>query len=170
MTPLLRSALLTIYAVLAAVCAVPAMALEPAAGKVILTIAGKVGVKNSARGAEFDLAMLQALPQTTFSTNTPWDRLPIKFSGPLLRDVLAAAQARGTTLQAIATNDYKTSIPVTDTTQFDMVLAHRMNGQPIPPRTKGPLFIVYPFDSKPELQSDVYRSRAAWQLKEIVVD
>jgi len=169
MTSILRSAFLTIAAAIATVWAFPAMALQPPTGKVILTITGNVGAKNSARGAEFDLAMLQALPQVNFSTNTPWDRLPIKFSGPLLRDVLAAAQARGTTLQAIATNDYKTSIPMTDTTQFDMVLAHRMNGQPIPPRTKGPLFIVYPFDSKPELNALVYKERSAWQLKEIAV-
>ncbi len=170
MTSFLRSAFFTVSVAFAAVWASPAMALKPPTGKVILTITGKVGEKNSARGAEFDLAMLQALPQVNFSTNTPWDRLPIRFSGPLLRDVLAAAKARGTTLQAIATNDYKTSIPMTDTTQFDMVLAHRMNGQPIPPRTKGPLFIVYPFDSKPELNTETYKSRSAWQLKEIVVD
>lgn len=148
----------------------PLMALEAPKGKVVLTISGKVGAKNAARGAEFDMAMLEALPQKTFTTNTPWDRLPIKFSGPLLRDVLAAAKAQGTNLQAIATNDYKTSIPVSDTRSFDVVLAHRMNGQLIPVRTKGPLFIVYPFDSKPELNTQTYKERSAWQLKELVVD
>ncbi|MDO8455626.1 MAG: molybdopterin-dependent oxidoreductase [Burkholderiaceae bacterium] len=147
-----------------------AQALQPATGKVVLTIAGKIAERNSPRGAEFDMAMLEALPQKTFTTSTPWDRLPVKFSGPLLRDVLAAAKAQGTALQAIAVNDYKTTIPVSDTAQFDMVLAHRMNGQPIPPRTKGPLFIVYPYDSLPELQDVVYRNRSAWQLKEIVVE
>ena len=145
-------------------------ALQPPTGKVVLTIAGKVAGKNSPRGAEFDMAMLEALPQKTFTTKTPWDRLPVKFSGPLLRDVLAAANAQGTTLSAIAVNDYKTTIPVADTAQFDMVLAHRMNGQPIPPRTKGPLFIVYPYDSMPALQDEVYRNRSAWQLKEIAVE
>lgn len=148
----------------------PAWALQPPTGKVVLTITGKIAEKNSPRGAEFDMAMLEALPQKTFTTSTPWDRLPVKFSGPLLRDVLAAARAQGTALQAIAVNDYKTTIPVSDTTQFDMVLAHRMNGQPMPPRTKGPLFIVYPYDSRPELQDPVYRDRSAWQLKEIVVE
>jgi hypothetical protein len=148
----------------------PALALPPPAGKVVLTLSGKVAEKNSPRGVAFDMAMLEALPQKTFTTRTPWDRLPVKFSGPLLRDVLAAAKAQGETLHAIAVNDYKTTIPASDTLQFDMVLAHRMNGQPIPPRTKGPLFIVYPYDSRPELQDPVYRNRSAWQLKEIAVD
>lgn len=150
--------------------AYPALALQPPTGKVVLTLTGKVAEKNSPRGVEFDMAMLEALPQKTFTTRTPWDRLPVKFSGPLLRDVLAAAKAHGEALHAIAVNDYTTTIPVSDTLQFDMVLAHRMNGQPIPPRTKGPLFIVYPYDSLPELQDAVYQNRSAWQLKEIVVD
>jgi len=37
--------------------------LEPAKGKVILTISGKVGEKNSPDAAVFDLAMLEKLPQ-----------------------------------------------------------------------------------------------------------
>jgi hypothetical protein len=147
-----------------------AWALDPPTGKVILTITGKIGAKNSATAAEFDLAMLEALPQQTFTTQTTWDRQPVKFSGPLLRDVLAAAKITGVTLQAIAVNDYKTTIPVSDTQKFDMVLAHRMNGQPIPPRTKGPLFIVYPYDSKPELKAEIYANRSAWQLKQLTVE
>jgi hypothetical protein len=147
-----------------------AHALDRPVGKVVLTISGKVGETNAPGGAQFDMAMLEALPQKTFTTNTPWDRLPIKFTGPLLRDVLTAAKAKGSTLQAIATNDYKTSIPFADATQFEVVLSLRMNGQPIPVRTKGPLFIVYPFDSKPELQTETYKARSAWQLKEIVVE
>ena len=147
-----------------------AQALQPPSGKVVLTLTGKVGEKNTPKGAEFDMAMLEALPQRTLITMTPWDRQRMKFSGPLLRDVLAAAKASGTTLNAIAINDYKTSIPASDAEQFDMVLAHHMNGQPIPPRTKGPLFIVYPFDSKPELQTQAYQDRSAWQLREISID
>lgn len=147
-----------------------AQALPVPEGKIVLTLSGHVGEKNTAKGAEFDMAMLEALPQTTFTTKTPWDRQAMKFSGPLLRDVLAAAKAKGTTLNAIAVNDYKTSIPASDADQFDMVLAHRMNGQPIPLRTKGPLFIVYPYDSQPELSSPVYKNRSAWQLREINID
>ena len=67
-----------IAAALVWMAALPAAhALEPAKGKVILTITGKVADKNSAEGAAFDLAMLEKLPQQTFSTKTPWDKNPI---------------------------------------------------------------------------------------------
>ena len=147
-----------------------AQALEPPKGKVILTIDGKIGEKNTASSAQFDLAMLEKLPQREFSTMTPWDTKPVKFTGPLLRDLLASVKANGRTLKAKALNDYQTSIPVGDATQHDVILAHRMNGEPIPVKTKGPLFIVYPYDSKKELQSTVYYERSAWQLKSMTVD
>jgi hypothetical protein len=150
--------------------ALPAVALESAKGKVILTISGNVGEKNTASAAVFDMAMLEKLPQRTFTTLTPWDKQPIKFTGPLLRDVLAAAKATGSTIKAAALNDYQSSIPLDDSQKFDVILAHKMNDQDIPVKTKGPLFIVYPYDSKPELRSTVYYERSAWQLKSLAIE
>jgi hypothetical protein len=147
-----------------------AAALEPAKGKVILTITGKVAEKNSPQAAQFDLAMLEKLPQQTFSTMTPWDKKPIKFTGPLLRDVLSAAKATGTTIKAVALNDYQTSIPLQDSKNFDVVVAHKMNDEGIPVKTKGPLFIVYPFDTRAELRTSTYYERSAWQLKSMAVE
>jgi hypothetical protein len=150
--------------------ALPAAALEPAKGKVILTISGNVGEKNTANAAVFDMAMLQKLPQRSFTTMTPWDKQPIKFTGPLLRDVLAAAKATGSTIKAAALNDYQSSIPLDDAQKFDVILAHKMNDQDIPVKTKGPLFIVYPYDTKAELRSTVYYERSAWQLKSMAIE
>ena len=104
--------------------ALPSLALEAVTGKAILTIAGKVGDKNTTSGADFDLPMLEKLPQKSFTTNTPWDKNPIKFTGPLLRDVLAAAKASGSQIKAVAINDYATTIPMSDTQQFDVILAN----------------------------------------------
>ncbi|GAB3185711.1 putative pterin-binding protein [Hydrogenophaga aquatica] len=139
-------------------------------GRVILTITGNIGETNAERQAQFDLAMLEALPQHSFTTQTPWDNGTIKFTGPLLRDVLAAVKAQGSQLRAVALNDYRITIPIEDARRFDMVLAHRMNDQPIPIRTRGPLFIVYPFDSRRELRSNVYYERSIWQLKSLDID
>jgi hypothetical protein len=147
-----------------------ALALEPAKGKVILTISGKVADKNTASAAVFDLAMIEKLPQQTFTTMTPWDKKPLKFTGPLLRDVLAAAKASGTTIKAVALNDYQTSIPLDDAQKFDVIVAYKMNDDVIPVKTKGPLFIVYPFDTKPELRSTTYYERSAWQLKSLTIE
>ena len=166
----IKTWMLAILGAASIACALPALALPPAKGKVILTISGKVAEKNSAEAAEFDLAMLQKLPQQTFVTMTPWDKKPIKFTGPLLRDVLAAAKASGQTMKATALNDYQTRIPMDDATRFDVIVAHQMNGEAIPVRTKGPLFIVYPYDSKAELRATTYYERSAWQLKALVIE
>ena len=168
-SPLFRH-LLTLATALTMALASAAHALEPAQGKVILTISGKVSEKNTATAAQFDLAMLEKLPQRSFSTMTPWDTKPVTFTGPLLRDLLASVKAEVRTMKAMALNDYQTSIPVDDATRHDVILAHRMNGEPIPVKTKGPLFIVYPYDSKKELQSSVYYERSAWQLKSITIE
>ena len=144
-------------------------ALPAPKGKVILSVSGLIAHTNAPDVAKFDLASLKALPQTSFSTMTPWAPKPVRFTGPLLRDVLKAVGANGTQLQAVALNDYKITIPVSDTEQFNVVLAHQMDGKPIPVREKGPLFIIYPFDEKPELATKTYYERAIWQLKSLVV-
>jgi hypothetical protein len=145
-------------------------ALAAPKGKVVLTISGKIGESNSPQGAQFDMAMIEKLPQQKFTTLTPWEKEPVQFTGPLLRDVLAAVKAQGTVIKAMALNDYQSSIPVEDAMKFDMVMATKMNGKPIPVKTKGPLFIVYPFDSKPELRSAVYYERSPWQLKSLTLE
>jgi hypothetical protein len=57
-----------------------------------------------------------------------------------------------------------------DAVKFDVIVAHKMNGQSIPVKTKGPLFIVYPYDSKPELRALTYYERSAWQLKSLTLE
>ncbi|WP_298213220.1 molybdopterin-dependent oxidoreductase [Acidovorax sp.] len=139
-------------------------ALEKPTGPVLLTIEGTITKANQGQQAQFDMKMLERLPQHTFSTQTPWYPSVVTFTGPLLRDVLAAVGAKGTKITAVALNDYKTEIPADDATRHDVIVARLMNNRPMPIREKGPLFIVYPFDAKAELRSELYYNRAAWQL------
>lgn len=138
-------------------------------GPVVLTIKGKVSATNEGGAAHFDMAMLEKLAQRSITTKTPWYDGPKKFTGPLLRDVLAAAGAKGTTLRAVALNDYKVDIPFDDAQKFDVVLARLLDDKPMPVREKGPLFIIYPFDDKAELRVPQYFSRCAWQLRTLEV-
>lgn len=144
-------------------------ALDAPKGKVILSITGNIQSKNAGDRADFDMDMLAALPQQSFTTSTPWFKEPRKFTGPLLRDVLAAAGAKGSTLKAVALNDFKTEIPVSDTRQFPMLLARLLDDKPMSTREKGPLFITYPFDTNIELHSPRYFNRSAWQLRTLEV-
>jgi hypothetical protein len=134
-------------------------------GRAVLTVSGKIAVKNRGETAAFDMAMIEALPQHSFTTRTPWYDRPVKFTGPLLSDVLDAVQASGGTISAVAINDYKISIPADDARKFKVVMARQIDDKPISVRDKGPLFIVYPFDSAAELRSSTYYERSIWQLK-----
>lgn len=136
---------------------------------VVLTLSGHITRHNAPQQYRWTLPMLEALPQHSFTTMTPWAQQPLQFSGPLLRDVLQAAGAQGQHLVARALNDYSVQIPVQDALSYDMVVATRMNGQPMSVRQRGPLFVVYPFDSKPELKSATYIERSIWQLHAIEV-
>ena len=146
-----------------------AQALDAPEGAVLLTVTGRVQLPNRGTTAQFDMAMLERLPQSSFTTRTPWYAQPRKFTGPLLRDVLAASGSQGTTLRAIALNDYHVDIPAEDIQRYDVVLARLLDDKPMQVRDKGPLFIIYPFDSVSGLRNAVYFSRCAWQLKAIEV-
>jgi hypothetical protein len=118
----------------------------------------------------FEMAALEQLPQRKIVTATPWYSSANEFSGPLLRDVLAAAGSpAGASGRArfIALNDYRVEIPLEDAQRFDVVVARLLNGKPMTVREKGPLFVIYPFDEQPQLRTATYYSRCIWQLKAI---
>ena len=168
-TPARRRALRCGLAAAAWLAAGSAQALDAPKGKVVLSVVGLVGQTNADKRADFDMAMLEALPQHSFTTATPWFKEPKRFTGPLLRDVLAAAGAKGTALRAVALNDYKVEIPVDDAMKYKVVMATRLDGQPMPVREKGPLFIIYPYDESADLRSERFYSRSAWQLRTLEV-
>ena len=151
----------------AALWPLPGAALDRPAGKVILTVTGTLNVRNEAEAAVFDQALLDQLPQHSFSTKTPWYPEARKFSGVLLSDLLKAVGAQGTTLKAAALNDYRVEIPIEDLVRHGAMIASQLDGKPIAVRDKGPLLVIYPFDDKPELRTAVHYSRAIWQLKSL---
>ena len=140
--------------------------------RVVLTLGGQIGVRNHGSHAAFDMAMLEALPQHTFTTRTPWDDQPVTFRGPRLRDVLAAVRAEGRQLRATALNDYRVVIPFEDAQRHDVIIGTPFLRVAMMTswRDKGPLFIVYPFDRDPALKDLRYYERSIWQLKAIDVE
>lgn len=149
--------------------ALPARALDKPTGPVVLTVTGRVRHVNEGPSAHLDMRMLEAIQQHTLLTHTPWFAQARRFTGPLLRDVLALAGANGSMLRLIALNDYRVDMPVDDVQRHDVLLARLIDDKPMTVRDKGPLFVIYPFDAKPELRSAVYYSRSAWQLRSIEV-
>jgi hypothetical protein len=67
----------------------------------------------------------------------------------------------------IALNDYAAEVPAEDALKIDSMLATRMDGLPMSVRDKGPLFLIYPFDTDRSLYNEKYFSRPVWQIKTI---
>jgi hypothetical protein len=149
--------------------AVRAEPLPPPTGKPILTVTGKITVTNDGDKAVFDRQMIEALGETSFSTSTPWYDGPHTFAGAPLAKLLDTVGGTGERLVVTALNDYVTEIPVEDARKFGVILALKRNGQYMPISDKGPIFIIYPFDSNAALKAQVYYKRSAWQVSRIEV-
>ncbi|TXR49543.1 molybdopterin-dependent oxidoreductase [Phyllobacterium endophyticum] len=139
-------------------------------GKAILSISGKIENTNSGTAAEFDRAMLENIGLETIETTTPWYDSRVRFEGVPLDKLMQLVGATGTKMTAIALNDYVTTIPMEDFKKFKVVLALKRDGNYMPVRDKGPLFIVYPYESDPQLQSQTYYTRSAWQVAKLIIE
>ncbi|MBV9835195.1 MAG: twin-arginine translocation signal domain-containing protein [Alphaproteobacteria bacterium] len=146
-----------------------ASALAEPQGKVILTMSGKIANTNKDGTAQFDMAMLEKLGTQSFETVTPWYDGKVKFEGVPMATLMDFVGANGTSITVKALNDYATDIPMDDFKKYPVILASKRDGNYMPVRDKGPLFIVYPYDSDPDLKHQRFYSRSAWQVAQIIV-
>ena len=136
----------------------------------MLAVAGSIDQTNAGDEAHFDRTMLEKLGIETVTTSTPWtDGVPV-FTGIRLADLLKAVGAEGTTIRAVALNDYAAELPLADAETWNVILAFKQDGKTLTVRDKGPLWIVYPRDEHPELQSDKHNDKWVWQLKKLVIE
>ncbi|WP_244423661.1 molybdopterin-dependent oxidoreductase [Nitratireductor pacificus] len=138
-------------------------------GDVILTIDGKVGATNGEGVADFDLAMLENLKSGKITTTTPWFNGPVEFEGVLLADLMESVKADGQEVVVTALNDYQAPVPIADFAQYGAILAYKRDGNYMPVSDKGPLFIIYPYDSDVELSTQKFYSRSVWQVRRLTV-
>lgn len=139
-------------------------------GQPMLTLSGKITVTNQGETWVFDREMLEALPQGKVVTETPWYDEISEFEGPLASAILEAVGADFTeSLRIIALNDYSAVVPASDFIEHGVIFAMKRNGSALRVRDKGPLFLVYPFDSDPNLKSEIYYNRSVWQIKAIEI-
>jgi hypothetical protein len=141
-----------------------------AAGETVLEISGAITKKNSGNKMVFDQAALDKLPQVTIETTTPWNTAVTKFEGVSGKALIEAVGATGKTLKARAINDYTIEIPVEDFMTKGVILATKANGQPLSLRDRGPLWVMYPFDSNAALRDKAHQRRSIWQLVSITVE
>jgi hypothetical protein len=144
-------------------------------GPVILEILGQIGIGNAedANGnpiAQFDLDGLTLLPQVSLETRTEWTEGLQFFEGVLLRDILSVVDASGEQIRAIALNDFEAMLPFGDAHAYDVLLAFRHNGNLMPVRNKGPIWIIYPSNEDESRLANPHNMKMVWQLSKLLVE
>ncbi len=120
-----------------------------------------------------DLAGLDDLPQTEFSTHTQWTEGKIKFSGPTLKDVLELADPdlnADSVVHLLAANQYEVTLDMTLLAEDAPIVATRMNDKPFGTRQNGPLWVVFPYEQDARYQTESVYSASIWQLIEIRIE
>ncbi|UUP18856.1 molybdopterin-dependent oxidoreductase [Nitratireductor thuwali] len=132
---------------------------------VVLTIDGAI----EGGSIDYTIEQLEQMPSATIATSTPWEDGVVSFEGVPMAALMEAVGAKGTAVRVVALNNYRTDIPLADFTDYGVILAFKRNGDYMPIADKGPLFVIYPFDDRPSLKTELHYARSAWQVRRITV-
>ena len=138
-------------------------------GEILLTVSGNISTKNHTDGAAFDLQMLEAMPVTTFVTETPWTEGPNKFSGVRLKYLLETVGAKSKSMKMTAEDGYIFELDMGFDDKYPVIIAYKKNDDYMSLRELGPLWVMLPFDDFPELQTETYRAASVWQLTRLEI-
>lgn len=138
--------------------------LDAPEAEIILSVSGAIGKTNDGQSAVFDMDMLRAMPSHTTTTTTIWTEGEQVFEGVALQHILETLDASGSVVLASAINDYTVEIPLDSLSETAPIIAYSQNGEAMSRRQKGPLWIIYPYDSDPAFRTEVVYSRSIWQL------
>lgn len=116
----------------------------------------------------FDLARLDKLPQVDVVTSTQWTEGTLTFSGPALAAVLADAGLPMAPVDAVATNGYAVKLTFPPGDELIAIVATRIDGEPIDRRDKGPLWVIYPYDSDDAYRTAEVFAQSIWHLERLI--
>jgi len=138
-------------------------------GDVLLTISSSRPLLqvNDGNELKLDKEQLNKFDFVSTKTITRWTDGISVFKGPLVRDVLQAAGINSGSISAVAFNEYFIEIPFEDFIKYDVIIAMERDGVPLTVRSKGPLWVIYPWSDFQELNKDEYYSRSIWQLVQL---
>jgi len=123
----------------------------------------------------FDFATIAALPSVTIKPTLEYDEKPHTLTGPLLTDLVKVAAPNlpdSAKLLLRAIDGYALVVPLADARRYRFIVAHGLDGQPIPLGGLGPLWAVYDADRFPDMAAKPVKERfgsCPWGLYHIDV-
>lgn len=117
--------------------------------------------------AREDLAGMQ---QTEFLSSSPWTDGIHHYQGVPLLTLVKNLYKDARLVKVGARNDYQVTFEIESLTEAWPILALKMDGEHISPRTKGPYWVVYPYDDYPELQREDIYARSIWLVETLNIE
>jgi hypothetical protein len=109
------------------------------------------------------------LPQRELTEQPTSFPQPMTFKGPSLSDVLTRAGASGGDITLTAVDDYMVDITADEMKKYNPILAIEKDGVRMAPDDFGPFFVMWPFKEKPEIDIELFQSKAIWSVVKIEV-
>ncbi|HOJ88195.1 MAG TPA: molybdopterin-dependent oxidoreductase [Pseudothermotoga sp.] len=137
----------------------------------VLTVTGVIALKNTETSYEFTLDELKKLKGTTYVVQDPWMG-ECFYQGieliELLNYVGYPSNAKNVVL--ICSDKKEFVIAVKDAKLFPIMLAYANKGRDLPQNQGGPLKLVYPISTYPELEKTYPKDNWAWWVVGIRVE
>jgi hypothetical protein len=158
---------LAFAAVLASGALGRAQSVAPDSDPVILIVDGKTA---DGKPVSFTLAQIESMGAATITTHTPWHSGEVTFEGVPVGDLMTKVGAKGDTVNVLALDKYSVEIPLADLRKYHAVMAYKLNGKIMSIADKGPLFVVYPYDSDPDVATEKFYRRSPWQIARLTIE
>ena len=138
-------------------------------GRVILTLTGAIANTNAPGRAELDYAMLEGIGLVTRAIDTPWTDAGSRFEGVPARALIDYVGASGRWVEAVAANDYRVDVPMSDLVEHDTLFALSRDGRRMRLRDKGPVWLLYDNEDRPDVDEQDLMARMVWQIRTLEV-
>jgi len=149
-----------------------AIAAAPVLAEPLFQMTGKLDSPSKA-GVDIDLSALTRLPVKTVSLKRSWERSPSAFTGPLLRDVLSAYNAKGQTIRVRSMAGDELRLPMQYVNTNDVLVGFKGLDPVAWSKTNGALFLVFPGANAATSATELAVTRppnSTFQLKSILVE
>jgi hypothetical protein len=138
-------------------------AAEPATPSIALE-----GLLRPSTPRSITVAELEKLPLTEYTTFNPYDKRRVRYRGVLLRDLAAAlALPAADRMVVTAIDAYRAEFTSSEWKRWDIMLATQVDRKHIGVKDSGPARIVFPYDTAPDIDRQLYNPKWVWLIKSL---